>query len=128
LSAELSQNERRRTKAKSAVLRPLSFVVTVQRFATLAKVFADSAANSDGTFARVICYILLQVVDTLISPATSNWQVFCSVKIVIGPETQGKSAIRRQEYLPIWDAKKAPREIGETVLRYTCWQQAHFTL
>jgi len=36
------------------------------------------------------------------------------VNDVISPETLAKQLIWRQEYLPIWDAKKAPMELSVT--------------
>jgi len=39
------------------------------------------------------------------------------VNDVISPETLAKQLIWRQEYLPIWDAKKAPMELSVTGLR-----------
>jgi hypothetical protein len=49
-------------------------------------------------------------------PAHPNWQVFCPVNDLIRPETQAKPAIWHQEYLPIWDARKASWEISVTGL------------
>ncbi len=43
-------------------------------------------------------------------------QEICAVNSVNRPEMQPETPMSRQEYLPIWDAKKAPREIRVTVL------------